>query len=97
MPLNSYCVSVRLELGLSAQFAVPLFSGGPYTPVPVFVYFSRFGAVELAGVGTATIVFSHPLDTAALARPPFINYNRSHSKVGATPSSDHQPREQRPT
>lgn len=37
------------------------------------------------------------ISTAALAGPPFINYNPSHSKVGATPSSDHQPREQRPT
>jgi len=38
-----------------------LFRGGPYRPVPVFVSFSRFGAVELAGVGTAATVFSHLL------------------------------------
>ena len=46
----------RRRLRVPAGF---IFSGGPYTPVPVFVYFSRFVAVELAGVGAATTVFSH--------------------------------------
>ncbi len=60
-PLALHEPQIRVGPFRIVRVSAFLVGGGPCRPVPVFVLFSRFGDVELAGVGTAATVFSQLL------------------------------------